>query len=274
MNTSPLVGSAVFLFGLIMGSFLNVCIWRLPEEEEVVKERSHCRNCHRVIAWYDNIPLLSFVWLKGRCRFCHSKISWTYPLVELMTGLLFLGVWFRFGTTAMAAIYGVLGTSLILISGVDARSMWIPDQVTLPGLQLGVILSFFFPVLHGTSSRWGGLWQGVLGALAGTGVIFGMGALGKLLFRRKLKAIGEEEAVGGGDLKLMAMVGSFIGWAKVLLVCLLLAPLLGSMVGLVAKYRDGRDLIPYGPFLALGTILAIFWGNQMIQWYRVPFMGF
>ncbi|MBI3333359.1 MAG: prepilin peptidase [Candidatus Omnitrophica bacterium] len=273
MNISGLIEPLVFVFGLMVGSFLNVCIWRLPAQEQVVRGRSRCRACQAVIAWHDNIPLLSFARLRGRCRRCGARISWLYPAVELAAGLLFLGCLRRFGPTMSAMIYGSLGASLLLVSVVDAREMIIPDEVTLPGIRLGLIVSSFFPALHGASRWWEGLGRSLLGLAAGGGLILGMGLLGRWMFRRKLKAIGEEEAVGGGDVKLMAMVGSVIGAPKTLLIVLFLAPFLGSVVGIGMKLRSGRELIPYGPFLALGTVAAIFWGDSIVAWYRSLVVG-
>lgn len=259
--------SAVFVFGLMVGSFLNVCIWRLPEEEQVVRGRSHCPICRHTIAWHDNIPLLSFAWLKGRCRFCKARISWVYPAVELATGVLLLAVLARFGLSATALVYGALAAGLVVISVIDARTMTIPDVITRPGLWIGMAFSFLVPALHGVESRWSSLFSSFLGAAAGWGLIFGMARIGRWMFRKKLQAIGEEEAVGGGDLKLMAFVGSVIGAPKVLLVILFLAPLTGSLIGILLKIRGGRDLIPYGPFLSFGTLIALFWGDGIIGWY-------
>ncbi|MBI3317925.1 MAG: prepilin peptidase [Candidatus Omnitrophica bacterium] len=265
MELPLLTRGLVFLSGLVVGSFLNVCIWRLPAGEQVIRGRSHCRGCGHLIAWYDNLPLLSFLILKGRCRFCRARISWVYPAVELATGALFLLVFQRFGLTAAGLTYAALGAALILISAIDARCMEIPDEVTYPGMQLGVILSFFTPELHGASSRWGGLISSLLGALAGAGFLWVIGTVGSWVFKR--------EAMGGGDVKLMAMVGSLLGAGKTLLVNLGFAPVLGSIVGLVLKYRYGKELIPYGPFLAAGTLMAVFWGDGILQWYRKILLG-
>ena len=273
MNVSLLATSTAFICGLMVGSFLNVCIWRLPAEEQIVKGRSHCRSCQHLIPWYDNVPMMSFLLLRGKCRFCGARISWSYPAVELATGILFAGLLYRFGATAVTAFYAVFAAALIVATVIDAREMIIPDEITKPGLGVGLIFSFLVPALHGTASRWEGLWAGALGAFVGWGIVFLMAAAGKRLFRKKLRSIGEEDAMGGGDLKLMAMVGAFIGWPKVLLVNLFLAPLVGSVVGLALRLREGRDLMPYGPFLALGTLVAIFWGDPMIQWYRNLFVG-
>lgn len=222
--------------------------------------RSHCRSCRQLIPWYDNVPLISFFLLRGKCRFCQARIAWSYPAVELATALFFVAVVNRFGWTELAAIYGVLGASLILVSVVDIRHMVLPDEITLPGLRLGVILSFFFPALHGATGRWESLGASIVGALVGAGFLWIVGTIGSWVFKR--------EAMGGGDVKLMAMVGSLIGGWKVMLVNLFIAPLLGSAVGLALRLRYKVDLIPYGPFLALGTLVVIFWGDGIIQWYR------
>ena len=255
----PFLATAAFGFGLMVGSFLNVLIWRLPAEEQVVKGRSHCRSCGKMIAWYDNIPLASFVALKGRCRSCGKKISWSYPLVELAAGLLFAGTALRFGQSPLVWAYGTLGAALIALSVIDWREMILPDELTLPGIALGLGLSFVLPELHGETSRWAGLRSGFLGAIAGAGTLWVVGKVGKWMFRR--------DAMGEGDVRLMAAVGAFIGLWKVLLVNLILAPVAGAVVGLVLKYRYGRDLIPFGPFLALGTFAAIFWGDAILRWY-------
>ena len=268
MSISPLELSGVFISGLMVGSFLNVCIWRIPAGEQVVKGRSICRSCKREIAAYDNIPLLSFVLLGGKCRRCKAPISWSYPAVEVATGLLFAAVLNRFGWTNAALVYAVFGAALIVLSVIDLREMILPDEITLPGISLGVIVSFFVPELHRAAAQWGGLWASVIGVLAGAGVMYLIGAAGTLLFKRKLKAIGEEEAMGFGDVKLMGMVGAVIGLWKVLLVSLVLAPMSGAVIGLAIKARTKQEIIPFGPFLAAGTLVALFFGDSIIHWYR------
>ena len=265
MTVSPIGIAAVFLFGLMVGSFLNVCIWRIPAEEQVVKGRSHCRSCGKSIAWYDNIPLVSWALLGGRCRQCKARISWSYPFVELATGLLFAALIVRFGWTQAALVYAVLGAALILVSMIDLREMILPDEVTLPGFGLGLATSLLLPELHGAATRWGGLRSGLAGALAGAGVLWLVGVIGGWLFKK--------EAMGFGDVKLMAMVGAVIGPWKALLVNLILAPLLGAAVGLALKLRDGREIIPFGPFLAAGTLIALFWGDAIVAWYRNLLIG-
>jgi len=264
MGISPAEVSAIFLLGLAVGSFLNVCIWRLPVGEQVVQGRSHCRSCGKQIAWHDNIPLLSFACLRGRCRHCQAKIPWSYPFVELATGLLLVGVLVRFGWSHRAVVYGALAAALLLVSMVDLKEMVLPDEVTLPGTAAGIVLSFFLPELHHAASRWSGLWAGVWGAAVGAGGVGQIRSAGSWWLK--------QEAMGLGDVKLMAMVGSLIGVWKALLVILILGPFLGVGVGLVLILRRGYKAIrlhpiPYGPLLALGTMIAVFWGDGILEWY-------
>ena len=264
MEISPAVLSAAFVLGLMAGSFLNVCIWRIPAEEQVARGRSHCRGCRKPIAWYDNIPLVSFAVLGGRCRHCRAQISWQYPAVELATGLLFAGLVARFGLTGQTAAYAVLGAALIVLAVIDLREMFLPDEITLPGISAGVVMSYFLPELHGAASRWGGLWASASGVLGGAGVVWLIRAVGTFLLKK--------EAMGLGDVKLMAMVGGFLGFWKTLGVILFLGPVLGSCVGLALIARKGYKAVrltpmPYGPMLVLGTFVALFWGDAMIGWY-------
>ena len=254
--------AGVFVFGLMVGSFLNVCIWRIPREEEIVRGRSHCPKCGQTIRWYDNIPLVSFIALRGKCRHCQAPISWRYPLVELATGVLFAAIVARFQFSWAALVYAVLGAALIVLTVIDLREMILPDEITVPGIPIGLVLSFLVPCLHLADTRWHGLTAGLAGAAAGGGTLLVIRALGTWFFKK--------EAMGLGDVKLMAMVGALIGPGKVVLVNFILAPVLGSVVGIVVLVRKRQALvpIPYGPFLALGTLAAIFWGDAMITWYR------
>ena len=262
MSISPLTLSAVFVFGLLVGSFLNVCIWRLPAEEQIVRGRSHCRACGKMIAWYDNIPVASWVALGGKCRQCRKPISWSYPAVELVTGLLFAAITARFQFSWAALVYCALAAALVVLTVIDLKEMILPDEITVPGIPIGIALSFLVPCLHLADSRWHGLAMGAAGAATGAGVLWVIRALGSWFFKK--------EAMGLGDVKLMAMVGALIGPWKVLLVDFILAPVLGSLVGIVimARRREALIPIPYGPFLALGTLAAIFWGDALIAWYR------
>ena len=263
-----IVLSVVFVFGLMVGSFLNVCIWRIPAEEQVVKGRSHCRSCGKQIAAYDNIPLLSWVLLGGKCRKCKAPISWSYPAVELATGLLFAAIAARYAFSSLLYVYWIFGAALIVLTVIDLKEMILPDEITLPGIAFGLIASFFFPEeMHGVVGRWPGVGASLAGAAAGAGVMLLISKAGTVLFRKKLKAIGEEEAMGFGDVKLMAMVGAVLGVWKVLLVGVVLGPLMGAVIGLALKLKTGKDIIPFGPFLAAGTLVAVFFGDSIIAWY-------
>ncbi|PIQ82316.1 MAG: prepilin peptidase [Candidatus Omnitrophica bacterium CG11_big_fil_rev_8_21_14_0_20_64_10] len=254
------IGLAVFVVGLCVGSFLNVCIWRLPAGEQIIRGRSRCRACRKTITWRDNIPLVSFLWLRGRCRFCSAPIAWSYPAVELLTGFFFWEVFSVFGFSQVAGVYLLLGCALIVLSVIDWRTMTLPDRITLPGIGLGLAASVMVPALHGAVKPGQGLVWGLAGLAAGGGTLWVIAWIGEKLFRR--------EAMGGGDIKLMAMVGAVVGPVNALLINFLLAPFFGAIVGLFVKLRFKRDLIPYGPFLALGTAAALFWGGPLITWYR------
>lgn len=252
------VATVVGLFGLFIGSFLNVCIWRLPQEEQVVLGRSRCPACGQMIAWYDNVPLISFVRLGGRCRQCRAPISWRYPVVEALTGVGLAAVVLRWGLTPVALVYASLVASLIVIAFIDAKEQIIPDEVTIPGILIGLVSSLVWPVLQGATSRGPGLLQSVLGAVVGAGAIYGMGLLGRLLFKK--------EAMGLGDVKLMGMLGALLGWQKVLLV-FFLAPFFGSLVGVPLRLLRKQELLPYGPFLSVAAILVLWWGDAALVWY-------
>jgi len=246
----------LFVVGSAIGSFLNVCIWRMPKEESVVSPRSYCPKCKKGIYWYDNIPLFSYIALGGKCRFCKGGISFRYFLVELLTASLFVGFFLGFGLTAKFFAYTILGCGLIVATFVDFKHQIIPDEISLGGLAVGLMLSFILPQLHGTSSRIQGFLFSGIGALAGGLSIYLIGLLGKLVFRK--------EAMGGGDVKLMAMIGAFIGWKLVLLV-FFVAPFFGAVVGIILKIKSKVELIPYGPYLSLATVICIFWGEDILR---------
>ncbi len=247
-----------FLFGTIVGSFLNVCIHRLPRGESVVSPRSRCPGCGTPIHAWDNIPLLSFVILRGRCRTCGQPISWRYPLVEGLTGLLFALTVARFGPTALAASSLLLVSALVIIAFVDLDHQIIPNVITLPGIPLGLLAG----VIDGGPL----ILDRILGALTGAGFLYLVLLYGGALYG--------QDAMGEGDLNLMALVGAFLGW-KAVVVTLLVGCLSGSLVGvtLIALRRLGRrQHIPFGPFLALGALVSLLWGNALIAWYagRLP----
>ncbi|MBI4340908.1 MAG: prepilin peptidase [Candidatus Omnitrophica bacterium] len=244
------------LFGSCLGSFLNVCIYRLPREQSVVKPRSRCPHCRKAIAWYDNVPLLSFFALGGRCRHCRKVIDWRYPLVELLASVASGAVLQRFGLGPAGWIYVAFVAGLIAASIIDLEFQIIPDEISLGGLAVGLLASFAVPALHGTDSHWLSLGRSVIGMLVGGGVLYGTGLLGDLIFRK--------ESMGGGDIKLLAMAGSVVGW-KLVLVTFFLAPLLAVGPGLLVLLIKRSHVIPYGPFLSLGLALSLFYGHDALR---------
>lgn len=242
-----------FLFGAVLGSFLNVCIHRLPKEESIITPRSRCPACQGPIRPWDNIPLLSFALLQGRCRVCAHPISWRYPLVEALTALLVVLTVARFGVTLKSAFLLAFLCGLVVVSFIDLDHQIIPNVVTLPGIPLGLI--------GGLLVREPPLLDRLIGTLAGAGFLYLVLFYGGVLFG--------QEAMGEGDLNLIALVGAFLGW-KAVVVTILIACLVGSAVGLglMALKRLGRrQHIPFGPFLALGAVVGLFWGERLLGWY-------
>lgn len=246
----------VFLVGAIIGSFLNVCIYRLPKNESIILPSSHCPNCKKNIPWYDNIPILSYLVLKGKCRFCKTKIHFRYFLVEVLTALLMLSLFIAFGLTSKFFAYSILVCGLIIATFVDFEIQEIPDQISIGGLIIGIVLSYAIPSIFDEYLRPHGLLDSFLGVLAGGSSIYLMGFLGELVFKK--------EAMGGGDVKFMAMIGSFLGW-KLVIFTFFLAPLFGAVVGIILKIKDGRNIIPYGPYLSLAALVSIFFGERILQ---------
>lgn len=247
----------IFCLGATVGSFLNVCIYRMPRKESIIRPGSHCPHCKHKIAWYDNIPFLSYIALKGHCRYCGGRISFRYFVVELLTASLILFLSYHFGLSLLFWIYAVLCSSLIVVSFIDIDIQEIPDEISLSGILVGLVLSVIFPQLQGEASHRLALFNSFLGVLAGGGAIYITGLIGNAIFRK--------ESMGGGDVKLMAMIGAFIGW-KLVLVAFLIAPFFGAVVGIVLKIKEGKSLIPYGPFLSLASLISIIWGEKIIYW--------
>lgn len=242
-----------FLFGAMVGSFLNVCIHRLPKEESIVVPRSRCPACQSPIRAWDNIPLLSFILLRGHCRSCGHPISWRYPLVEALTALLFVLTVARFGVTLKSAFLLAFLCGLVVVSFIDLDHQIIPNVITLPGIPLGFI--------GGLLVREPPLLDRLIGTLAGAGFLYLVLFYGGVLYG--------QEAMGEGDLNLIALVGAFLGW-KAVVVTILIACVVGSAVGLglMALKRLGRrQHIPFGPFLALGAVVGLFWGERLLGWY-------
>ncbi len=255
----------MFILGAIVGSFLNVCIVRMPHEQSVVTPRSHCVYCKKPLLWYDNIPFVSYILLGGRCRFCKEKISPRYFLVELITAITFVGFYQYFGLTALLPAYLTMVCGFIVATFVDFEHRIIPDEISVGGMVAGLLFSAFIPELHGVSSSTGPLilahlkslgWS-LAGVLAGGGSIYAMGILGDFLFKK--------ESMGGGDVKLMAMVGAFLGWQFAILT-FFLAPFFGAVYGIAEKIRTKDTAIAYGPFLVVGALISLFYGDQIIRW--------
>jgi leader peptidase (prepilin peptidase)/N-methyltransferase len=245
-----------FAFGCCIGSFLNVCIYRMPREQSVVRPRSRCPHCERPIAAMDNIPLVSYVLLGARCRHCRKPISWRYPLIEALTGLATLAVVQRFGAGPAGLVYVAFVAALIAASVIDLEFQIIPDEISLGGLAVGLAASALVPILHGTSSHLVSFGRSVVGMLAGGGLLYGTGLLGDLIFRK--------ESMGGGDIKLLAMAGSLLGW-KLVTLTFFLAPVLALVPGLLVLLFKRSHVIPYGPFLSLGLVLSLFFGHEILH---------
>lgn len=250
MAADPFLAVAAALVGLCVGSFLNVCILRLPQEQSLVSPPSTCPNCGKRIAWYDNIPLVSWIVLRGKCRSCGNPISAQYPLIEALVGALWLAAYLQYGVSVHALAGALFCTILLGIGITDARHYLIPDEFTWGGLGLGLALSLV--------GGWQGFLQAVIGAAVGFGLLYAVGVAGRWLFK--------EEAMGGGDIKMMAMVGGFVGWKGVLLT-IFAGALLGTLIFVPLSLRKKR-LVPFGVFLAVGAAVAFVWGDAIIEWYR------
>jgi leader peptidase (prepilin peptidase)/N-methyltransferase len=243
----------IFILGLIVGSFSNVCIYRIPRNESIIYPASHCPNCRSNISPKDNIPLLSYILLKGRCRNCKIKISIQYPIVELLTGLIYLIIYLTYGLGIQSLIYIILSSALIIISFIDLNEQIVPDVISLPGIAIGFILSFFVPYISFINSA--------LGVVAGGGTILIIGLVGSVIFKK--------EAMGGGDVKLAAMIGAFLGW-RYIIISLFLGFFLGALAGIfliLSKIKSREDAIPFGPFIVLGSFITLLWGEKIISWY-------
>jgi leader peptidase (prepilin peptidase) / N-methyltransferase len=257
----------VFVLGCCLGSFLNVCIYRIPREESVVAPRSHCPHCGKMIAWYDNIPLLSYLVLRARCRHCGGPISIRYFLVEGLVGTLFLLVWFAYGVDARTPVYWMIVSGLVLGTFVDLEYMIIPDRVTLGGIVAGLVLGPLIPSLHGASTAWAGFVAAMVGAAAGSGLLWVVGVVGRWVFKK--------DAMGFGDVKLLGGVGALMGWHAVLFT-VMVSSILGSAVNvfLVATRRkQWQSRVPYGPYLAMATLMWVLWGAKWWDAYAAWVSG-
>ncbi len=257
-----------FIFGSVVGSFLNVCIHRMPKGESVVWPRSHCPHCSKRIPGYDNIPFISYALLGGRCRFCKKKIPLRYPLVELVTAVMFVLLFRHFGLTYNFFFYVVLACGLIIATFVDIKQRIIPDEISIGGMIVGFILSSVRGFqLSPFSFNARPLLNSLSGIVIGAGIIYFTGRLFDLVYFKLLKRPpiqGETESMGGGDVKLLAMIGAFLGWQRAL-VTFFIAPFFGLIVGLITLVRKKDHTIPYGPFLAMGALISVFWAHKIVR---------
>ncbi len=243
----------VFLFGAIIGSFLNVCIARLPDGRSIVRPPSHCPKCQSFLAWYDNVPVLSYLLLAGRCRTCRVRISPIYPAVEVLTGALAMALFLRLGPTLAFAGYFAFAAALVVITFIDLDHQIIPDVISLPGIAVGLAFSLVSPLVTPLDA--------LLGVLAGGGTLLAVAWL--------YKTFRGQEGMGGGDIKLLAMIGAFLGWQSIF-VTLFVGSVIGSIIGVVVMLYEGADTklaIPFGPFLAGGALVYLFWGDRILAFY-------
>ena len=246
------IGILAFL-GLLLGSFANVVIVRLPRGESVVRPRSHCRSCQSLVKWFDNIPVFSWIILRGKCRQCHESISWKYPLVELLMGILFASTFYHLGWQWFTLEVLLFVFCVVIASFIDFDHYILPDVFTLSGIVVCLVGAALNPERT--------FLDALLGLLMGGGSLW---AVAYIYYAWK-----KVEAMGGGDIKLLAWIGALLGWKGIPFV-ILIASLLGSVVGVIVSLKAKSGLqtkIPFGPYLALGTLLYIFWGEMLMNWY-------
>lgn len=245
-----------FLFGAVVGSFLNVVILRLPDDDQsIVFPGSHCPKCGTELHWYENIPILSYIALGGKCRTCTTRISAQYPLVELCMAVLTLGLYNYFGISFELFFYFIFLAALLVIIFIDIQHQIIPDVISLPGILIGFTGSIFTSLVS---------WQqSALGILIGGGILYGIAFIYYLLTKR--------DGMGGGDIKLLAMIGAFLGWQSLLYV-VFASSLTGSIVGvlvMIKQGKGGRTRIPFGPFLALSAISYLFFQDTIFRFWNL-----
>ena len=255
MSPAPypaLEAALVGVMGLLIGSFMNVCIYRLPRHLSPVRPRSGCTTCGYMLAWYDNIPIASYLALRGRCRGCGAPISIMYPVIEAITGLMFLGGYLLYGPSALLLARLLFGCAMIVLFVIDLQHKILPNVITLPGIVIGLLLS----ELAGP-----GWLESVIGVAAGGGVLWG---IAEIYYR-----VQKQEGLGMGDVKMLAMIGAFLGW-KLMLLSLILASFSGTIVGvfvILAKKESLKYALPFGTFLAAGAIVSATVGDRILAWY-------
>lgn len=253
---TAIVGIFVAAFGLLWGSFLNVCILRIPSGKDVFLGRSHCPHCNTLIPWFFNVPVLSYLWLRGQCHVCKGRISVQYPLVELITAVLFVWLYVYFGWTFRLLAYGLFHSLLLVISIIDLHHRIIPDELSLVGMVVGFLFSFLLKDI-----LW---WESLLGILLGGGSFLLVAVIYEKMTKR--------EGLGGGDIKLLGMIGAWLGYKSVLVV-ILFSTALGSLIGvtiMVVQRGNLKMAIPFGPFLALAAFAYSFFGKALESFLYLP----
>ena len=252
-----LLNCFAFVFGAAIGSFLNVCIFRLPAKTSIIKPDSQCPHCLHPLRFYDNIPLISFIFLRGKCRDCGGAISWRYPLVELITALLALLLFLKFGLTLNFFTFFIFTAVLIVITFIDLDHQIIPDILTLPGIPLFFLAAIFLVKVPWPEALWG--------LFIGGGILLAIAFVYEFIAKR--------EGMGGGDIKLLAMIGGFFGW-KSLIFILLVSSFTGAVIGITAmiiKKKDMKYAVPFGPFLSAAAVAYIFWGDIFMRVLLSPY---
>jgi leader peptidase (prepilin peptidase) / N-methyltransferase len=243
----------IFVLGCCIGSFLNVCIYRIPASRSIIHPRSTCPQCNTLIKFYDNIPIVSYLLLMGKCRQCASKISVRYPMIEFLTGVLAYSCFIKFDLSIEAAVYFCFMAALIVISFIDIDHQIVPDSISLPAIPIGLISSFILPSIHFS--------EALIGMFVGGGILY--------FIAWSYQLITGKEGMGGGDIKLLAMIGAFIGWKGVLVV-MFIASASGALVGvllMLVAHKNMKYAVPFGPFLSIAAIVYVFNGPELIQWY-------
>jgi leader peptidase (prepilin peptidase)/N-methyltransferase len=246
------VASLVVLLGACVGSFLNVCIYRLPRRESLLWPGSRCTTCERSLSWYENVPIVSWVVLRGRCRTCRASVSWMYPAVEMVTALTFLSGYLLYGLTMIAVVRVLFACALIVLFVTDLQHKILPNIITVPGIVVGFVCSLFLPP---------GWLDSLIGIVVGGGSLF---AIAETYYR-----VRGQEGLGMGDVKLLGMIGAFLGW-KLVLLTLVFASVAGSLAGgilIVSGRGNMKYALPFGTFLAIGALVAAIWGTPIVDWY-------
>ncbi len=262
---SKFYGAAIFVFGSCVGSFLNVCIWRIPREESLIKPGSHCPKCNTHIAWYDNVPIISFIALRGRCRHCGEPISIRYMLVEALTGALFVLLYIKFSLTIAFAIYCALVASFIALTFIDLDHYIIPNRITFGGMAVGLVLSFTAKYIPGDRFVVTNTLEAIAGGVLFAGILYLLDQLSLLVFKKR--------GMGGGDVKLAVVIGLFVG-AKLIFPVIFVASVVGSVIGIVVllvrrtRESDPSHYIPFGPYLVLGTIIVLFFYDYIREFWQ------